>query len=611
MAEGEWVKGLRLAHRGPGKAARPFALLAVLLLGWLALPAQNSHILHIRLQDADRLPQGFKAPGNLRQASEAGPALERLLLDLRADGYLQAAAELIASGPDSSSASLFLGPRMRWINLRQGNLDDAALRASGFRERQFRGQPIRPSEVVRISERLLRHAENTGFPFAELRLDSFRFTPDGVEAGLYLDRYRFLALDTIRVPDGLRLSPAYLRRYLGLREGQPYNEMAIRAAPDRIRELNFLRETQPPLVEFYGDRAVLGLFLEEVNANQFDLLIGVLPNSAITGRLALTGEGNLQLFNTLGIGEELRLIYRRLQAGTQELNLNLVFPYLPLVPLGAHLDFDLYLRDSTFLERGTDFGLRYPLVGSDYIEGFWQNERYVLLNPDTALIRLTRSLPQNLDVAVNRYGIAVQRERLDYRYNPRRGWSLFFRGSAGSRNVLINNTIASISDPLEPEFDYAALYDSVSGSQASFQLGGRAAWFQPLGARSVWHMGWQGGWLQGGVLLQNELHRLGGYRRLRGFDEESIFASHYHILTLEYRFLLAQNSRFSLFSDLAWLEEKRLGMDRRDRPIGFGAGLDFETSAGIFGLSYALGRQRGNPIVFREAKIHFGYINRF
>jgi hemolysin activation/secretion protein len=177
--------------------------------------------------------------------------------------------------------------------------------------------------------------------------------------------------------------------------------------------------------------------------------------------------------------------------------------------------------------------------------------------------------------------------------------------------VLENNVITAISDPGEPEFDYATLYDSISGSQASFQLSGKIGWFQPLGARSVVHVGWQGGLLQGGLLLQNELFRLGGYRRLRGFDEESIFANHFHIATIEYRFLLGQNSRFAIFGDLAWLEEQRLGLNRRDTPYGFGAGLDFETSAGIFGLSYALGSQRGNPIAFREAKIHFGYVNRF
>ncbi|MBI1192109.1 MAG: BamA/TamA family outer membrane protein [Bacteroidetes bacterium] len=613
----------------PGRVLPALAGLLLLCLGFLApcsLAAQNSHFLAIHLLDSASLPGKQKLPGSVSKlpesvstSTDAQKELEDLLQTLRADGYLQARATITSQTSDTTHAELFLGPEMRWVTLHAGNVDEAFLRGAGFRERNFLDRPVRPDDVVVMTERLLRYAEDNGYPFAEVRLDSFVFTPPpsgegplGVEASLYMRPYRLIILDSIRlIGESIRLSPAYLRQYLGLREGMPYNESAVNAISSRIRELGFVRETQPPVVQFFADRAVIGLYLAEVNANQFDFLVGVLPNSAITGKLALTGEANLQLFNTLAIGEEIRLIYRRLQAGTQELDLNLVFPYLPYLPIGAHLDFDLYLRDSSFLERGTDFGLRYSFGGQDYLEGFLQNERYVLLNPDTASIRVTRALPPNLDVGVNRYGLAVQRERLDYRYNPRRGWTVYLRGSAGRREVLQNNAITAINDPGEPEFDYATLYDSISGSQASFQLSGKLGWFQPVGARSVFHAGWQGGLLRGGLLLQNELFRLGGYRRLRGFDEESIFANHFHIATIEYRFLLGQNSRFAIFGDLAWLEEQRLGVNRRDTPYGFGAGLDFETSAGIFGLSYALGSQRGNPIAFREAKIHFGYVNRF
>lgn len=582
-----------------------------ILLSPLWVAGQNSHFLAIQVSDAERLPEGIRLPKSLVSSTEADQTLLDLESELHSDGYLQADFRYLKQNRDSTIAELTLGPRIRWIRLSGGNLDDATLRGAGFRERQYFDEPVRPGEITRLAENVLRYAENNGYPFAEVRLDSFRFEPDGVEAELFLDLYRFIVIDSLRLIDEVKIAPAFLRSYLNIREGQPYNEEAVRGISSRIRELNFLREKRPVNVQFYGDRAVLGLYLEEVNANQFDVLLGVLPNSAVTGKLALTGEFNLQLFNTFGIGEEMRLEYRRLQAGTQELKVNLAYPYIPYLPVGAHLDFNLYLRDSTFLERGTDFGLRYSFGGNDFLEGFLQNERYVLLNPDTSLIRTTRTLPQNLDVKVNRYGIAIQRERLDYRYNPRKGWSLLFRGSAGNREVLVNNAIAAIDNPLDPEFDYATLYDSISGSQASFQLSGKLAWFQPIAVRSVFYAGWEGGFLRGGQLLQNELFRLGGARRLRGFDEESIFASHFHILSLEYRFLLSQNSRFSVFSDLAWLEEDRFGLSRTDFPYGFGVGLDFETGAGIFGLSYALGSQQGNPIVFREAKLHFGYVNRF
>ena len=49
----------------------------------------------------------------------------------------------------------------------------------------------------------------------------------------------------------------------------------------------------------------------------------------------------------------------------------------------------------------------------------------------------------------------------------------------------------------------------------------------------------------------------------------------------------------------------------KDTPIGFGAGIAFETKLGIFNLNYALGQQFDNPIFFRNAKLHFGIVNYF
>ena len=48
-----------------------------------------------------------------------------------------------------------------------------------------------------------------------------------------------------------------------------------------------------------------------------------------------------------------------------------------------------------------------------------------------------------------------------------------------------------------------------------------------------------------------------------------------------------------------------------DRPFGFGSGMSFETKAGIFSITYALGKQFDNPIKFSSAKIHFGFVNFF
>jgi hypothetical protein len=41
--------------------------------------------------------------------------------------------------------------------------------------------------------------------------------------------------------------------------------------------------------------------------------------------------------------------------------------------------------------------------------------------------------------------------------------------------------------------------------------------------------------------------------------------------------------------------------------MGVGAGINFATKVGVFGVSVALGKNRNIPFDFQTAKIHFGY----
>ena len=123
--------------------------------------------------------------------------------------------------------------------------------------------------------------------------------------------------------------------------------------------------------------------------------------------------------------------------------------------------------------------------------------------------------------------------------------------------------------------------------------------------------------IRGGVILseqniyQNEQFRIGGNRILRGFDEESIFATNYGVLTTELRFLIGLNSYLYAFGDFGYVENITTERREFDRPIGMGAGITFETKVGLFGFSLAVGRQQGNPFDFRSVKTHFGYVSLF
>jgi len=155
------------------------------------------------------------------------------------------------------------------------------------------------------------------------------------------------------------------------------------------------------------------------------------------------------------------------------------------------------------------------------------------------------------------------------------------------------------------------VYDSLKLRSNQFELRADLQLFVPFLKHNTFMQRMQVGWLQNEQLFQNELFRIGGIKTLRGFDIEALFASFYAVYTAEYRFLLEQNSYLFAFSDIAYYENTSLGKRIFDQPIGFGAGISFETRAGIFSFSYALGREKQNPVLLRTGKVHFGLVNYF
>ena len=62
---------------------------------------------------------------------------------------------------------------------------------------------------------------------------------------------------------------------------------------------------------------------------------------------------------------------------------------------------------------------------------------------------------------------------------------------------------------------------------------------------------------------------------------------------------------------LSFIVKNTLIENTTNYPFGFGIGVNFQTKPGIFSVSYAVGKQNGNPIDLSVAKIHFGIVNLF
>jgi outer membrane protein assembly factor BamA len=549
---------------------------------------------------------------------EVASELRRSIGQLQANAYLEASVDSLQWGGDAVRAFLHLGPRYEWAVLENGNVPTDILDRVGFQDRLFRGKPFHYSELRNLQEKLLQQAENNGHPFAMAWLDSLRLMPNGgVYARLFLDAYREISIEQIRIEGDAKIQTAYLENYLEIPLGSAYNQARIKDIPRRLRDLPFVEMERPPQISFRGDAATITLFLKKKKASQFDFILGFLPRNTTntpeeSKRLLVTVSLNANAQNLLGAGERIHIKFQQLQPLTQQLDLQGTYPYVLGWSFGVDGKFALYKRDTSYLDLESDLGVQYLLGGTDYLKAFWNKRGTTILSVDADRILQQMKLPDRLDTSYSSFGLEYNRQRLDYRFNPRKGWAALLRGAAGYKNIEKNSRILSLRSADMPQFDPESLYDSLQLRTFQYQLSAKGESYVPIQKRSVLKFGVNGGAILSKTpVYANELFRIGGNKLLRGFDEEAISASSYLVGTLEYRFIIGTNSYLYVFGDYAYLQSKTVETSLADRPLGLGAGVTFETRAGVFGLSYAIGKRLGNPFDFRAAKIHFGYVSYF
>lgn len=559
------------------------ALIAMMLS--LGMAAQQ----HRLIIEADTvLPKKWAGPFKVDSAQVAGTVAE-LRSAMIAQGHLEASCDSCYVVRDTTRCVFHAGPRYRWARLGAGSVPAEIASASGFRERLYRDRPITPRQMAKLFNGLLAECENNGFPFASVGLDSLRTEEGGLSAIVNLERGRLVTMDSILVRGTARVSPRYLYAYIGISPGDAYNESMVRQVDSRTRELPFATTRYPAYMLFSPEQAKLFLFLDAKRASIFNGIIGMAQDPE-TGKLHFTGDLDLKLRNALHRGEAIDLAWRSLQDRTQDLKLGFNYPFLFNTPFGADLGLKIFKQDTSSLEVSARAAMEYLMGRGDKVRVFINSKNSSRLGQQLV------ALPGMADVKLTSYGLGLHRQHFDYQYNPRKGLGMDLEGSAGKKRSTV-----------------AILGDTASGEQRSIQyeLNGTVAWHIPVGRRSTVKIGAQGGTMVNEKLYTNELYRIGGIRNMRGADEAAILASSFAVGTVEYRFLFEENSNLFVFMDQGWWEDQSRASLLTDTPIGFGAGTSFETKAGIFSISYALGRQFNNPVELRNGKVHFGFSSLF
>lgn len=504
-------------------------------------------------------------------------------------GYLLFSIDSLICSQKDARTNFYVGPKFKRLFLSiDQNQRKYIANSTAAVEKMISKNAFTPKNVALILQQIENNLLNKGYPFASVRLDSIYFQTDDLFAHLHIEENKRITWGEIVIKSNASINTKLIQSYIQIQPGDLFREEQLQNISKQLNHIPFITETKPLELLFQEDKVDLYLYLTTKPVSLITGVLGLQPTTKNnTTSYALTGDIRAKLVNSLKKGESFDLQWKNLQANTQLLKTNISFPSILRSTFGFEGQFQLFKKDSTFLELKSALAIQYLLSNGNTLKMFYRNYQSSLLSNGQST-----AVSSNLaNVSTNYYGLSLQKQTIDYLPCPTKGYVIQLEGALGLRNKK-DSLLQTNSTTTTAKIDFL------------FNL------YYALHKRHILKLNSASEVLVAPSYSRNELLRFGGMTTQRGFKEEELRATSRVLIALEYRFLLDQNSFLFLFFDQSWYENK-IALMRRDTPYGFGGGLTFGTPLGMFSISYALGKQLTNPILISNGNIHFGYTSYF
>ena len=512
-------------------------------------------------------------------------------------GYLATTSRLIYHSERKVDVLFYTHHVFKMVNLSQGNVSDEIMNKVGFDSKNFNNRPFSHHRVVRLLNSILDYAENHGYPFSSIKLDSISITGSEVGAWLNYQSGPMIVFDSLLIAGYDKVKTNYLMTHLGIYKGKPYEEKLISEISNKIKLLSFVSLTENPEITISNGKCTINLNLAQNKVSLLDGILGVLPNQKNGESLLITGQLNLDLKNLFSSGKRLALEWQSYDANSQLLDVLYFHPNLFRTPINIQGDFYLLKQDTTFINR--DLALELSLLSKNSNQLGFRTELIASRLISTSGLENSTELPDNTDYNLNYYGINYRLNRFNDINFPTQGWGILLNGSVGQKKIIKNPILSE------------DIYNSIELNTIQFKLVGEFEKFWSIYKNILFRTKISGGYLNGDNLFQSDLFRVGGLRSIRGFGENQFYTSGFGIANMEFRAMFSHETYFMIFFDQAAITDDFDPESDVQYPFGTGAGFSFSTNAGIFNFVFAMGKSNDQPFGINYSKIHFGYISRF
>lgn len=543
------------------------------------------HQLKIITVDSVSLTSISSIKSNFSTNNNCKAYLNQFISNLKAKGYITASFDSIVDKPNFTTVYFFLGKKYNWQNI---NLPT---------EINFLTNQVL---IEDLPKKILEYYSNNGYPFANLNFDSVSIVDGKINANLIVNKGIYYLLDSLNIVGDVSISQAFLQKYLGITPKMPFSQIVIKQIDEKINQLSFVSTSQPTSVLMLNNGYIINVHLQPKKVNRFDVIFGLLPNNSQTnGKLLFTIDANVGLVNSFGKGETIGFMWQQIQPQSPRIDLGFAMPYVFKSNAQFNFKFNLYKRDSAFLNINSQIGLGYDINKRTKFSIFLNQFSSRLIQPDTLSIKALKQLPSSLDVNITNLGFEYYFNKLNTNFS--KNLEIKFISSFGQKIIKENTTITSIKNQ---GFNFKQLYDTVNKSTYQLKAQLMVSKYIHIKQFAVLKFQINAATIQTSQMLQNEQYQIGGFKLLRGFDEENIFTNQYLVASTEYRLLLNRSSYFYVFNDLGFTQNTVININHNF--ISGGLGLALQTKQGILNFCLANGKRNDLPFNFRETKIHIG-----
>jgi len=554
----------------------------------------------ITLSSPQHVKTGVKfSSSSYKDSVSAVKSLSDFLVELHKKGYLEASIDSIIQNGTQWVAVLYVGETYRYASIRRGSLPLPLANKVGYSMKQFNGSVLNIREIYKLEQKIIKIAENNGYPFASIGLDSIQFDEKNQLSACF--RYHagpFITIDSLVIIGNYDVKYKFYQRLVRIKKGDEFSQSDINQSDKILAELPYLKVMAPPEVLMVNKTARITYYLEKRKANVLDGYVGFLPNANNNNKLLITGDVKLELKNLFRSGKTVAVNWKRYNEQSQDFKLYYEHPRF----IGTGVDvsglLEITRQDTSFLNINRELKISQQLGGSGKLDAFLGLKTGRILsqaaNTDTLNLKYG-------DFNNYTYGVGYTLNKLDNIFYPKRGLYFTTKVYIGSKTIK------------ESPFYGSDSYKNVALKSIQLNVEVRIEKFVRLSTKNV---------VMGRLNLAqvsnnknsmylNDFYRVGGLKTLRGFNENQYYVSQFAVGTLEYRFHTDEESYLLLFTDQAVISNPYFDNGKAEYLFGLGAGISFSTQAGVFNFVYSVGQSSTQKLSLTLSKIHFGLVSKF